>query len=94
MSVLKKKQIAAALTKKGFEDRNGDHKFFYYVYNGKKINIFTYLSNGSGNEIGDSLISRMSKELKLEKASFMELIECTLSGDAYKEILLEGKYIN
>ena len=88
MSVLETKQIDKALRKKGFEKKEGDHNFYYYINNGKRTNIFTKTSH-SASEINDSLISRMAKQTHLDKSQFTKLIECTLSGEKYKEILIE-----
>ena len=92
MAVLETKQIDKALRKKGFEKNTGDHNFYYYMNNGKKTNIFTKTSH-SASEINDSLIAKMAKQTYLEKSQFMRLIECTLSGEQYKEILLEKNLI-
>ena len=54
----------------------------------KKTAINTKISHGE-NEIGDPLIVAMAKQLFLNKNQFMELIQCTLSAESYKKILLE-----
>lgn len=87
MAVLKTAQIDKALKKKGFEASNKDHHFYYYMNNGKKTNIFTKTSHSS-DEIGDGLIKKMADQVRLEKNEFKELIQCTLSGEKYKQILI------
>ena len=92
MSVLKTSQIDRALRKKGFEVSNKDHHFYYYVNNGKKTNIFTKISHSS-DEIGEGLIKKMATQVRLEKDEFKELVQCTLSGERYKEILISRRFI-
>lgn len=92
MAVLKTIQINKALTKKGFKKENKDHYFYYYTHNGKKTNIFTKFSHSS-TEIGESLIKMMADQVHLEKDEFKKLIECTLSGEEYKKILINKGFI-
>lgn len=88
MGILKTIQIDKALRKKGFVIENKDHHFYYYMNNGKKTNIFTKTSHSS-DEIGEGLIKRMAEQLNIEKDEFKELIQCTLSGEQYKQILID-----
>ena len=87
MASLKTKMIDKALTKKGFVKEDKDHHYYYYYYNGKKTSIKTKTSHGK-SEIYDNLISEMSKQLLLDKDEFIRLIQCTLDGEKYKEILI------
>ena len=88
MAVLKTIQIDKALRKKGFEVSNKNHHFYYYMNNGKKTNIFTKTSHSS-DEINDTLIKKMADQVRLEKNEFKELVQCTLSGERYREILID-----
>ena len=92
MAVLKTSQIDKALQRKGFEAKPKDHNFYYYIYNGKKTKIFTKTSHSSA-EVNNYLIGKMAFQLHLNKQQFTELIQCTLSGERYKEILLEKKLL-
>lgn len=83
---LRTDEIKSSLTKKGFEPKDGKHKFFNYYYDGKKTKISTMISH-SHKEIGDTLINKMSKQVKLSKDQFCKLVNCSLSGEEYKEIL-------
>ena len=84
MSSLKTKNIRANLKKKGFaEDNTRDHIWLNYLTpDGKKTTIRTKLSHGK-ESIGDPLISCMAKQVHLSKDDFMQLVNCTLSGDSY-----------
>lgn len=93
MAELKVKDINESLQKKGFVKKANDHNFFYYMNDGKKTNIRTKTSFGSKGTIGDNLISAMAKQVKLSKAEFLPLIQCTLSKEDYKKILIDRKII-
>ncbi len=90
MSSLNVKEINAKLQKKGFKKENTDHNCFYYVYNGKKTGIWTKTSFGSHKDIGDNLILKMARQVRLKKPEFMRLIECTLSAEDYKKLLIQN----
>jgi hypothetical protein len=82
--------ISSSLQRKGFvieEDR--DHRyFFYHSKSGKRTNVRTKISHGTKYKVlGDNLISLMSKQCKLSKADFLELIECPLTQDLYEKKL-------
>ena len=82
---LKTRNIEKSLIKKGFRLRNSDHK--YFIYEGsKKKGIVTKISH-SHNEIGDDLISKMSKQLNMSKDFFVSYIECTKNEADYVKIL-------
>jgi len=78
--------ISGNLQKKGFVLSERDHKYFsYYSKNGKKTGIFTKISHGTKYKvISDNLLAQMSKQCKLSKADFLELVDCSLTRDSYE----------
>ena len=92
MGVLKTSEVEKNLLSKGFRQKDGNHKFFYFYYKGKKSSIFTKTSHSS-KEIDDYLIKQMSKQLKLEKAEFLKFASCTLSEPAYVQILIREGFL-
>ena len=87
MTTFKSKQVEKALEKKGFIKVVTHHKRFYFNNNeGKRTEVRTYISHGK-KEINDYLIESMSKQTKLSKEQFINLINCPLSKDEYIEIL-------
>lgn len=89
--VLEKKKAYKNLKKKGFIDsinHSGDHKYLELHFNGKMI-LYTKLSNGSKKDIDDFLINQMSKQCKLSKNEFADLVNCPLSEKKYLKILNE-----
>lgn len=90
-----KKKIERNLQRKGFIlDVSSHHKYFHHEYKGIRTGIFTYISHGSEKEIDNSLISKMQKQLKLEKKCLAcDLFNCPMSGDDYLDILKDKKLI-
>jgi len=88
----KKDAFVKAVIRKGFREfRNGDHIYYRFVQpNGEIIpRIRTKISHGGSNDISDSLLTKMSIQMKFDKKSdLMKFIECTLSGEDYYEILV------
>ena len=86
-----KSKIEKSLTKKGFQQKQGDHHFFiYYTLDGKKSLIKTKTSHTPKmKQIGDSLLGQMAKQCKLSKQEFLNLVDCPLDQQAYEEILEE-----
>lgn len=96
MASKKPKEIQQALEKKGFVKKEGDHHFYFFTDKEGKItpNIKTKISHNKKKEYGDNLLSMIQKQLKLEtKKELLNLIECSLSEDEYREILRK-KYPN
>ena len=86
------RDIDAALRRKGFtRDSDGDHLRYYFTMPGKgKMRIMTLISHGAfGETIGAPLISQIARQLRLTKKQFLELIDCTMDEDGYREILGE-----
>lgn len=80
MTTKKTVRIEKALTKKGFFEEQSHHTYFYFFHNGKKTDIFTYLSHGK-KEISKNLRSKMAAQLRLSPPEFDQLIDCTKSRE-------------
>ena len=82
----KGRDIDSALRKKGFSrDKSSDH--FRYAFASVPY-IRTMISHGvMGDSIGADLISRMSRQLRISKEQFLDLIDCTLDADGYQAII-------
>lgn len=79
---LKTRDIERALPTKGFEREQGSHIRFTFRFGGKDCGISTYISHGE-QEIGDSLIGRMAKQVRLSKADFAQLVACPMGHDDF-----------
>lgn len=86
--------IEAALQKKGFLKENKDHHYYTFYSENKKTAIFTKISYGSEYKTyGQTLLSKMSKQLKLSNKELLDLIDCDISGERYLEILKNKKVL-
>ena len=86
------RDIEAALTKKGFiKRRGGDHNWFDYP----DSTVSTKTSHGSGKTSGDHLLTLMAVQTRLTtKARFLDLVNCPLSKENYREILQKAGLLN
>lgn len=81
------KEIISSLKKKGFElTRNGDHKIFELIINGRKAGIRTKVSHGN-KTVHKNILSKMAKQIKISNAQFNDLIECPLDLNGLLRIL-------
>ena len=81
--------IDSALCKKGFvRSVDSDHIVYrLFSINGELL-ARTKISHGmTGSSISVHLISVMARQLHLTKNQFLELIDCPLDEEGYREIL-------
>jgi hypothetical protein len=92
MSTRKCKDVSAALLKKGFQLREGDHQYFVYhrSSDAKKTPVFTKISHGE-REIGDFLLGHMAKQCKVARADFLDLVDCPMDRTGYEaKLAMQG----
>ena len=70
---MKTKEIERNLLRKGFIKQNNDHKYFVFIHDGNDTGIKTKISH-SHSEIGEHLISKMSKQLDMTKVFLKGLL--------------------
>lgn len=83
------REVSAALGRKGFATREGDHAFYHLYVGGKKTSIYTKISLGE-REIHDGLLGAMARQVKLSRHQFSELVDCSLTHDGYVKLLIKG----
>lgn len=88
MPVLDAKKTHKNLLAKGFKTAKGDHKFLEFYHNGKYI-LHTKISHGE-KDLEGFHVGMMSRQCKLSKKDFLDLANCPLSAEAYKEKLKQG----
>lgn len=96
MNPRKRDDVSAALAKKGFAQSNNDHmKFTYFNSIGKKTQVWTKISRGSGHkDITVSNLSRMARQCKLSNTDFERLLDCPLDRDTYEDMLISHGIIS
>lgn len=94
MPVRAKRDVEAALKKKGFQQDDGDHHwFFYWTSDGKKTTVRTKTSHGSTKDLGDGLSKEMARQVRVSKVQFLEPVDCPMTRDQYQQLLQDGDYI-
>lgn len=93
MSVFKRGDVEKALKGKGFEESDRHHKYYYLYVDGKRTQIYTYVSHGRpGTDISAGLIKKMADQVKLSKRQFEEFVRCSFSGkDLINELRRKGE---
>lgn len=90
---IKTREAKNSLLKKGFQQRNSDHVYFDFYYEGKKTRSYTFFSHGT-NEIDDSLLSTMKKQLQFDTIKQVrELFDCPFLEKHIIEILRKKNLI-
>lgn len=92
MSTIKKRTLESALRAKGFCQENTHHEYFWLFVEGKKTRVRTYLSHGI-KEYEDNLLSRIAKQLHVNKLQLIALVECPLSYRDYVAYLQDAGHI-
>lgn len=87
------RDVIAALRRKGFVDRNGDHKFFVLFVGDKKTRISTKISHGE-REIHDGNLGLMARQMELTGSELRRFVECSMSGDHYATLMRERGMID
>lgn len=89
---LERRAIDAALKNKGFRvDTLADHDKYWLHHNGVKQAIYTKLSRGTNyRTIGDDLVSKIARQVKLPRRKFEELVDCSLSEADYIAFLTQS----
>ena len=77
------------LLRKGFRIKNSRHRHFTYIkLDGQAAgHVTTVMSDGSGRDLGDQLLAKMSRQLFLTRRQFDDLIDCRLAQADYEAML-------
>ena len=81
------REVDAALLRKGFVKRQGDHAYYHFKYRGCDVGVSTKISHGE-KENGAGLSKRMRAQMRLEtNADFGRFVDCPLSFAEYVALL-------
>jgi predicted RNA binding protein YcfA (HicA-like mRNA interferase family) len=81
------RNVDAALLRKGFVKRQGDHAYYHFKYRGCDVGISTKISHGE-KEIGPGLSKRMRAQMRLEtNADFGRFVDCPMTFEEYVALL-------
>ena len=95
MTSIKRRDVESGLQNKGFVKRKGKqhHIFFHLKVNGKTTKVKTFVSHTNKGDIGDELLKRMGRQVKLSKNQFEDLINCPLEYEDYVHHLIEQGHV-
>lgn len=87
----RKDDIEQGLRRKGFKQREGDHHYFiYWNLNGEKTAVFTKTSHTPKmRDVPDNLLGLMARQCRLNKADFLNLVDCPLSREEFERRLAQ-----
>jgi len=86
----KAKDIASVLLKKGFSDDKDTHHGYYYLWvDGKRTNVYTYMSHGSKSaDLSKGLMGSIKRQLKFDENKTAEdFFDCPFTKEQYKEMI-------
>ncbi len=92
MSSRNTSDISSSLLRKGFRLSEGDHHRYIFYNGDSETTVRTKISH-SGKDIGDTLISTMSKQLKMNKNDFLKFVDCKISKEEYTQYLKDNNFI-
>ena len=81
-----------ALLRKGFEKVETHHAMLWFVVQGRRTSIHTWVSHGQ-RKLDDRLLRLMARELHLSKAEFLKFVECEMSYEDYLRRMVDGGYL-
>jgi predicted RNA binding protein YcfA (HicA-like mRNA interferase family) len=88
LKIFKTREFKAALRKKGFQtDRRTGDELFYLFVDGKKTAIHTKTSWGASEDLRNTLMNMIKKQLKLDSKEIESFIACPMEYEQYVEIL-------
>ena len=91
MVVYKKREVESSLSKKGFEKKNKDHRYYYLYVDGFDVGRHTKISHGSKKELTDFHIKNMARQIGINKYELIDVIKCPIDKDELVN-LLRDKY--
>jgi len=87
----KHREIRRGLEAKGFvADLQRSHIVFVYKdLQGHTTTARTVLSHSAGgNEVGDSLLAKMARQVGLDRSALLRLIDCPMCRDEFDNIVV------
>ena len=82
-----RKNVMAALVRKGFTASEGDHTYYiYHTADGRKTLAKTKVSH-SGKNIADNVLGMMAHQCRLTMPQFRNLVDCPLPREDYEGLL-------
>jgi hypothetical protein len=79
-----------ALLRKGFDKVETHHTMLWFVAEGRRTGIHTWVSHGQ-RKLDDRLLRLIGRELHLSRAELLKFVECEMSYEDYlRRMVVEG----
>ena len=83
-----------ALSRKGFRlDRRTTDNLYYLWVDDRKTRVFTKASMGRSEELGESFVSKIKNQMRLDKAQLRSFVDCAMGFTDYVNVLREKRVI-
>jgi hypothetical protein len=81
-----------ALLRKGFEKVETHHTKLWFVVQGRRTSIHTWVSHGP-RKLDDRLLRLIGRELHLSRAELLKFVECEMSYEDYRRRMVDEGYL-
>jgi len=81
-----------ALLRKGFEKVETHHTMLWFMFQGRRTSIHTWVSHGQ-RKLDDRLLRLVAKELHLSKAELLKFVECSMAYEDYLHLMIERGHV-
>ncbi len=80
-----------ALLQKGFKQSDTHHRYYYLYVDGKRTQVFTYMSHRpSGSDVYTPEVASMKRQMYFDSPNqFRAFVRCDISGTQYVDHLRE-----
>ena len=81
------RDLQRALRRKlgAYEDRRSHHVYYWMTINGRQYPAAKF-SHSSRGQASNLIVSDTARRLKLSRAELEALVDCSLSGDRFREL--------
>ena len=96
MNPLPRRKLEKALSQKGFRCEEGsDHRKWFFYYQGRRTQIFTKISRGSGyKDYGTELLNKVKIQLRLDNIKqLIDLVNCPMTEIDYVNYLQQRRIL-
>jgi len=93
MTTRKRKNVEASLLRKGFVLDETDHRCYIFKVENRVVAMTKVSRDTQYKDLHSDLIAKMARQCSLTKYQFLELVDCSMSKDDYKEHLRKQKLL-
>ena len=84
--------LIGVLLRKGFERVESHHTMLWFMVQGRRTSIHTWVSHGQ-RKLDDRLLRLIAKELHLSKADLLKFVVCEMSYEDYLRRMIVGGHV-